>query len=524
MALVVSLRPKSHAADPTAPLKQALMSLENILTEEQKQQFQASSTKPNASSVLAFVAEIDKNNKGRAGRCVAPRLYTFLDAAQQFTGVVDTFVSSNPTIAALVWGGVKTAVLTASNIASYFDKVTSMIMDIGQVCPTYQQFGQLYPACIGLQHALCEYYAVIIRLCIKIIEISRRTAILQTLSSIFNPFEAEFKAFHDELDRTAKLVQSQISLASKQVAQETARLLELESKENVEHRWLALKFHKDARKEHDEAHQWRIRRAKREVEKMRSAIRTNLSAINHVKPWKRAVQQRVPNTAEWFQHEHAFRDWRSDNHTAILWCSGTMGVGKTVLMSNMVAHLHMTRNQSDIISYYFCQPDLPESLRSRNILGSLARQILDNQIEHAKDDLLVGLHHNSQELDAADVIDFLIPYLEDDKTYYIILDGLDECGSGDIQDISRSLNRLCDSRTIDLKVLCSGRPELEKELFRIHQPRYKLKLTGRQTGPDIEQYITSTLDRCLEVDQLKLSDPTLVLTIANALQEGSDGM
>jgi Skp family chaperone for outer membrane proteins len=524
MALVVSHRPKSHVADPTAPLKQALMSFENILTEEQKKQYQASSIKPNASSVLSFVAEVDENNKGRGSRCVAPRLYTFLDAAQQFTSVVDTFVSSNPTIAALVWGGVKMAVLTASNIASYFDKVTSLIMDIGKVCPTYQQFGQLYPGCVGLQQALCEYYAIIIQVCIKIIEISRRTAMAQMWSSILNPFDNEFKAVHDDLDGAAKAVQLQISLASKQAAKETARLWELDSKENAEHRWLASKFRKDVRNEHAEAHQWRVWRAKREAEKMRSAIRMNLSTINHVKPWKRAVQQRVSDTAEWFQYEHAFRDWRGDKHTAILWCSGTMGGGKTVLVSNIVAHLHVTRNQSDTISYYFCQSDLPESLRARDILGSLARQLLETQIEHAKDDLLVNLHDNSQDLNTEDVADFLISHLEADKTYYVIIDGLDECENSDVQAISRLLSRLCGSRPKDLKILCSGRPELEKELFRIHKPGYKLNLTQRHTGPDIGRYITSTLDQCLETNQLKLSNPTLVLTIAKALQEGSDGM
>jgi hypothetical protein len=108
--------------------------------------------------------------------------------------------------------------------------------------------------------------------------------------------------------------------------------------------------------------------------------------------------------------------------------------------------------------------------------------------------------------------------------YYVIIDGLDECESGDVQAVSRSLSRLCGSRLMGLKVLFSGRPELEKELFWIHNPRYKLNLTQRHTGPDIERYITSTLDQCLETNQLKLSNPTLVLTIAKALQEGSDGM
>jgi len=236
MALVVSPQSNLHAADPTATLREALMSFESMLTDEQKLRYHASCAKPDSSGAITLIIEINTNNQTRAGRCVASRLYTFLEAIQQFTGVVGTFASSNPTIAALIWGGVKTTVLMASNIVSYFDKVTAMIMTIGKHCPTYQQFGQLYPGCVGLQHALCGYYAIIVRLCIKIIEISRRTAVAQTLSSIFNPFESEFKSVHDDLDQALKDVHLQISLASKQVAQETAKLLELESKDQAAHR------------------------------------------------------------------------------------------------------------------------------------------------------------------------------------------------------------------------------------------------------------------------------------------------
>jgi hypothetical protein len=159
---------------------------------------------------MTFVAQIDANNSSTMRRSVASQLYTFLDATQQFSVIVDTFVSSNPTIAALVWGGVKIAILTANNVASYFVKVTNMIMAIGKSCPTYQQFGQLYPGCVGLQRALCDYYAIIVQLCIKIIEVSRRTAITHTFSSILNPFESEFKGFLDKLDQAVKDIQLQI--------------------------------------------------------------------------------------------------------------------------------------------------------------------------------------------------------------------------------------------------------------------------------------------------------------------------
>src|SRR5213596_2700409 len=127
MALLVAQH-NMRVADPTISLKQALVRFEDILTDGQRRQYQASTTNPDAASVITFVAQIDANNSSTTRRCVAPRLCTFLEATQQFSSVVGTFVSSHPTIAALVWGGVKTAILTASNVLFYFDKVTSMIM------------------------------------------------------------------------------------------------------------------------------------------------------------------------------------------------------------------------------------------------------------------------------------------------------------------------------------------------------------------------------------------------------------
>lgn len=154
MALVVSSR--SSAAQPTAPLTQAQQDFERSLTAKQMEYYGKSCIEPDTSSVLTFVAQIDEQNNGRGGRCFAPRLCSFPESTEQFVGVVNTFVSSNPTIAALVWGGVETAILAASNVASYFERITSMIMTVGKSCPTLPKFGLLYPASVELQTALCE--------------------------------------------------------------------------------------------------------------------------------------------------------------------------------------------------------------------------------------------------------------------------------------------------------------------------------------------------------------------------------
>lgn len=521
MALVVSSPPDIRAADPTMSLKQALTDFGDILTGEQKQQFQAGSTKPDISSVIAFVGEIDANNSSTTRRCVAPRLYTFLDALQQFSRVVDTFVSSNPAIAALIWGGVKTTILIAGNIASYFDKITSMVMVIGRSCPTYQQFGQLYPGCVALQRALCDYYAVIIQMCIKIIDVSRRSAITQTLSSIFLPFDSEFKSFQDNLDQATKEIQVQISLASQQADKEARKLLEHESHVNATFRrkWL-----KRYGKEHAEAHQWRIDMMKREAAKLKLDIKTNLSTIDYAKPWKQATKQRVPSTAEWLLHEPLFQQWKDNPGAATFWCSGTMGVGKTVLMSNVVTQLNASRKTNDIITYYFCRGDDSVSLSSRSIIGSLARQLLEQEINHAEDNSLLDLHKDSRGLNTAEIVDFTLAHLKVDLCYYIVLDGLDECDNSQVNEVARSVTRLCNKRSTDFKIICAGRPELEKQLFRVAKPRYKLSVTERKIKVDMDQYIDTILGRCLEEGQLKLQDPKLIIEISKALRDGSHGM
>jgi Skp family chaperone for outer membrane proteins len=58
------------------------------------------------------------------------------------------------------------------------------------------------------------YYASIVELCIKVIEVLRRTFIVQTISSVFNPFEAEFKPFLDRLAQATKDIELHILYAS----------------------------------------------------------------------------------------------------------------------------------------------------------------------------------------------------------------------------------------------------------------------------------------------------------------------
>ncbi|KAJ5730531.1 uncharacterized protein N7483_005039 [Penicillium malachiteum] len=500
MALILP-KQRSPGPDPTQNLTNALENFRNALTDDEKRQFQRNTTKPDAASVLDFVKHVDKINSRAMTQCVSMGLCTFLSAAQQFTGVVETFVSSNPTLAALIWGGLKTAILVASNVS----------------------LGGLYPGCVGLQGALCDYYAVIINLCVKLIQVSHRSSTTQTLLSIINPFETEFQPILDDLNKEVEQVKQHISLASQKANQEEMRLSEFERQNNSSFRASAVKFFKTSEREQAEVDEWRMHQIKREIGSLKTSIRHNLSQVKHVKPWQRALQKRMGGTSEWLQTYPAFIKWKESSGPAILWCSGTMGVGKTVLMSNIVLQLHDQR-QSDVISYFFCTAEDNESLSAKNIFGSVVSQLLHTKIEESLYSDLVSLAESTQDLSTDEVIQLFVSQIKSDKTYFVILDGLDECDSSQIREIARGLGKLCQQSQLNLKILCAGRPGLEEELFRIAKPAHRILIEKAMVNPDIKRFLELALNKHIEEGQLTLEDDSLKKKILDALQAGSDGM
>jgi hypothetical protein len=94
-------------------LQEALREFQASLTIEQNEQLQAIKTTPDSAAVLSFTAQLDEKNAQKKMGCVSGRLFTLLQSVQQFSTVVETFVSSNPRIAALVWGSVKVTMLVS---------------------------------------------------------------------------------------------------------------------------------------------------------------------------------------------------------------------------------------------------------------------------------------------------------------------------------------------------------------------------------------------------------------------------
>lgn len=109
----IKVWPNKANINRTDPLVAALSDFQKALSVEQKAKLLAINTAPDAFAVLQFTSDLDRSNARRRSRCVAGRLQNTLQSVQQFTTIVDTFVSSSPTIAALVWGSLKVTILVS---------------------------------------------------------------------------------------------------------------------------------------------------------------------------------------------------------------------------------------------------------------------------------------------------------------------------------------------------------------------------------------------------------------------------
>lgn len=97
----------------TESLAGALSEFGSILSDDERKQLQQIKVVPDASAALIFTAKLDASNSTRRGKSIGARAYFMLQSIQQFSTIVETFVSANPQIAALVWGSVKLTMLVS---------------------------------------------------------------------------------------------------------------------------------------------------------------------------------------------------------------------------------------------------------------------------------------------------------------------------------------------------------------------------------------------------------------------------
>jgi len=383
-------------------------------------------------------------------------------------------------------------------------------MDIGRSCPRYSDFGSLYPSSIGLQRALSKYFAVVIRLCRQAILSSRKHFLSQLSSSLLRSFDSDFGPFQKDLQKLGNAIHDETLLASQNAQLQESRLQAHERQEAFTYRTLESKFRYKREQELEEAR-------KRRRRKQKFQFLDGLSMHDHRIAWKQARRQ---GTSSWLFSDPSYEIWSSSSQSSVLWCTGKLGSGKTVLSANVIEQLMVHESPNHSVSYFLCRFD--QYFSSTAIMGSLARQLLDS-LPNAS----VGEEaylENKTPTDEHEIIKVLQKLLPDSRKYFVVLDGLDEYDRGEAKYLMSCLLKLLSSPQHIFKLYCSSRPDIVQWASEELPDVIHVSMASTAVDTEIAQLVRSSLESCLEENLLQLGNPALIHTIEDVLLEGAQGM
>ncbi|KAH0375897.1 hypothetical protein KCU84_g2365, partial [Aureobasidium melanogenum] len=512
--------PTAATAISTNALSDAIKSFQNCLEPDQKARLEAIKAVPDAHAVAQFTYQLDQENAKRKSRCVAARISLLLDSVQQFSGIVETFVSSNPHIAALVWGSVKLVLQIASNFTTYFDNLSALLMTIGKRCPKFQEYQKLYRDSTDLQKVLCDFYSVVVRCCEQAIIVLRRPGYIQLLKSVTSSFNVDFAPIITQIDRHSEEVKETIRLAEAKlnVAERQDQRTEREAAEK--YRLSSMLYRKEREKiEADWAAQMQL-----EKRKIRQASKLEqFSDYNHKIAYWKARTRRHGSTGQWLTQTDEFKQWMTGSVPSVFWFTGILGSGKTVTTAFVVEQLSAKSMQgSEKLVYFFCQYDNETSLKATTILRSIIRQLLnqDDRIftEHQSkiDALLDNLYDlGLLEVLLSDVVNCL-------QSVVVIIDGVNECSEPEMKLLLKTLSKL--RKSCGLKLYLAGDDRITSMIMLFLEPSFVVNTHTPEAGTDLQELIHQLVTARKEDGDLKTGDPSLYQDIVDILCTASQGM
>jgi Cdc6-like AAA superfamily ATPase len=217
------------------------------------------------------------------------------------------------------------------------------------------------------------------------------------------------------------------------------------------------------------------------------------SDYDHETTWK---QTRKAGNAALFASLAEYQEWKDYSSPRTLLYTGKLGSGKSVLLANIVDDLNIhAKNNMIAVAYFFCRYNIPESLKARTILGSLARQLLRTIPDLA---MVVDICEETCSTENTErILELICRGFPSGHKAYFILDGLDECEDVEREAVTQGLEKI--QLTLKLQLLILFRVELNKGLEsitkRLAVARIALIL---EDNPDIEAFIEAELERCLK--------------------------
>ena len=249
-----------------------------------------------------------------------------------------------------------------------------------------------------------------------------------------------------------------------------------------------------------------------------------LSPVNPAQKLQNFRQERQRGTGTWLFDLPEMTEWL-ETPNAALWIYGIPGAGKTILSTLVIDEvLNCKRSDSVGTAYFYIRHDDTDSHMSRNVIGSLVAQ-LARQNSFALDDVVQLYAQNNDHKSLAtapeenELNEQLIKLTRHFTNTYIVIDGLDECGSAFDADRKRLIDfvaGLHDNHNKPIRTLIFSREERDIRQ-RLTEMEYSV-VSIAATSADLRLFTSAW------IPSLKIQSESLKIEIVDALVNQANGM
>ncbi|CAG8889009.1 unnamed protein product [Penicillium nalgiovense] len=488
---------------PDVRLAQAVSQFEAELSNEQKASFRAWRTKsiespPGIQDVMQLTAEIDRVSEKRR-RCLGPRLMNVLQATQQFAALGDIIVGGSQNLLACgVWSVVRISLQLVLDFSSYLEQLSNIFMTAGRLAPRYEKMALLYPRSKDLQSCLCEYFILIVRLCHEMTTFTRKSTFGKLRASALG--DSDLKTYQSELESWGKTIKAEVGFLM-------AKGIEDEAENNSRFRTVSSIFQKST------AYQQAIQTKQRVLD--------FCSQYDCTVSWKQA---RKSGNTNLFRESSQYQNWKSMVSSTLVY-TGKLGSGKSVLLANIVDDLHI-HDETPHVAYFFCRHDVSGSLKAREVIGSLARQLLYPISDFTAAAEYLDRTHQCEPMERImGLLSSCLAPIRKRKRFFVVVDGLDELDVHERDIVIQQLSVL-QSETFAMLLCISLRDDPNESALKATFARLAAPVVTPipNNTPDIEHFIETELEHRIESGQLIIGSPLLILEIQDVLLKGSQGM
>ena len=495
---------------PQVRLGQAVSEFGAVLEGSQKTLFNTlkAGSQPSPQDVLRLAEDINKQGQKIHGawKPHGTRFQALLGQIQTLAIVGDTVIGgAQNLVASGVWASVRMSLLFTATYLSLFEKISTKLVRVGRIASIHGDLVRLYPYDDSLRDMVFEYLIIIVDLCRQFVEFTQENSVSRYLRAF--DMDKHLQDSEDKLVVWAKLINDQAQYLHSQLSVKLDEKLTLVQKSQEI-------WNLEGKKARDEA---------RCLELLKY-LSPNQNDIDRA--WTRERQR---GTVNWIYESDAYLAWTNPKSSmgSLLAVQGSIGCGKSVVLSNITSHLAQTKNT--IMACFFCQRSRPNSLDPDIVLRSLTHQIVRWIMHQTRSTFLAAFSAMLTRAVDAEILGRVVAAAISEAlrvgigTFYVVLDGLDDCQP---QDVERLIETLADWRTktnCDLRVCVSARSgfpltTILKDAWR--RDAFHLKVTSQSCASELQAYVSVELQSRPSFRRLSEVTQTLIIEYVSQYADG----